>query len=353
MSTTDAGPELGPICLVTGGAGYLGGFLIRRLLEKGVRVHSFDLTPARESDDRVKSFVGDIRKYEDVRAACEGVSTVFHTAAIINLLSLYHAHQRDVVMDVNVAGTAQALKAAADAGVKQFIYTSTNNVSFDREIINGDETTPLATRPLDLYTESKGMAERLALAADNGKTGMRTAAIRPGGIWGGSEGGVMINTFIEQLAAGRFVATVGDGSAVVDNTHIENLVDGEILAAEKLITNPEVVGGEAYYILDEEPMNGIDWFKPLVEGLGLKWPSKRIPSWLIYFVGYVTEIIHYLGGPVPAISRISALKITRSHTFSTAKARRDLGYAPRVGQIDGLKAMLPHARDLLERSKKK
>ncbi len=341
------------MCLVTGGAGYLGGFMIRRLLEKGVRVHSFDLAPARESDDRITSFVGDIRNYEDLRAACEGVTTVFHTASVINLLGLYHAHQRNFVMDVNVAGTAKALKAAADAGVRQFVYTSSNNVSFDREIINGDETTPYATRPLDLYTETKGMAEKLVLDADNGKTGMRTAAVRPGGIWGGSEGGVMITTFLEQLASGNFKATVGDGSAVVDNTHIDNLVYGEMLTAEKLVTDPDVVGGEAYYILDEEPMNGILWFKPLVDGLGYKWPGTRVPKWLIYAIGYITEVIHYLGGPEPSISRISALKITRSHTFSTAKARRDLGYEPRVGQIEGLKAILPHAREQLERLKKK
>jgi 3beta-hydroxy-delta5-steroid dehydrogenase/steroid delta-isomerase len=344
---------LGPVCLVTGGAGYLGGFLIQRLLEKGVRVHSFDLAPAHESDDRVTSFVGDIRNYGDLRAACEGVSTVFHTAAVINLLGLYHARQRDFVMDVNVGGTAQILKAAADAGVKRFVYTSSNNVSFDREIINGDETTPYATRPLDLYTETKGMAERLVLAADNGKTGMRTTAIRPGGIWGGSEGGVMITTFLDQLASGKFKATVGDGSAVVDNTHIDNLVLGEMLAAEKLVTDPDRVGGEAYYILDEEPMNGILWFKPLVDGLGLKWPGMKVPKWLVYFSGYITEVIHYLGGPEPSVSRISALKITRSHTFSTAKARRELGYRPVVGQVEGLKAILPHARELLERFKAK
>ncbi len=345
--------SIGPVCMVTGGAGYLGGFLIRQLLELGYRVHSFDVRSAFEEEERVTSFVGDIRNYDDLRTACEGVDTVFHTAALINLLGLYQAKTRNLVMDVNVAGTAQALKAAADAGVQRFVYTSTNNVSFDRETIDGDETTPLASRPLDLYTESKGMAETLVLAADNGKSGMRTVAIRPGGIWGGSDSGMMINSLVEQLAKGAFKMTIGDGTAVTDNTHVRNVVHGELLAAEQLVKNPQVVGGEAYYVTDEEPMNAITWFKPLIDALGEPWPTRKLPAKLVYFLGYLAEIAHFFGGPEPTICRTSVLKITRSHSFKTDKARRDLGYAPLIGQEEGLKEIVPAAKKMLEELRRK
>ncbi len=161
--SNEAQENIGPICLVTGGAGYLGKAIIKRLLDQGYQVHSFDLEPSDIENDRLTNFIGDIRNYGDLRSACEGVKTVFHTAAVINLLGLYRAKVRNRVMDINVAGTAQTLKAATDSGVQLFVYTSSNNVCFDHEIVKGDETIPYATRPIDLYTETKSMAEKLVL----------------------------------------------------------------------------------------------------------------------------------------------------------------------------------------------
>lgn len=352
-STAKQNNNIGPVCLVTGGAGYLGTFIIRRLLEDGYRVHSFDLAPCKIEDERVTSFVGDIRNYDDAHKACQGVNTIFHTVAVISLLGLYRQKVRDMVMDINVSGTAQLIKAATDNGVQRFVYTSTNNVSFDHEIIMGDESIPYATRPLDLYTETKAMAEKLVLDADNGKTGMRTVALRPGGIWGGSEGGVMLQSFIQQLASGAFKVTIGDGSAQVDNTHVENLVDAEILAAQKLVTDPAIVGGEAYYITDNEPMNGLEWFKPLVDSLGMPWPKRKLPAPLMYCVGYLIEVLQYFGAPDMPLSRMGMLKITRTHTFKIDRAQRELGYQPRRSRIEGLEEIVPHARKMIAEIQRK
>ncbi len=345
--------SFGPVCLVTGGAGYLGSFIIKRLLEQEYTVHSFDLTPCPIEDERIINFVGDIRNYEDAHKACQGVDTIFHTVALINLLGLYRQKVRDRVMHINVSGTAQLLKAATDNSVKHFVYTSSNNVCFDHEIVMGDESIPHATRPLDLYTETKAMAEKLVLEADDGKTGMRTIALRPGGIWGGSEGGVMIQSFVQQLANGAFKALIGDGSAEVDNTHVANLVDAEILAAEKLVSEPNIVGGQAYYITDDEPMNALEWFRPLVDELGMKWPTVRLPASLMYWVGFLVEVAHYLGGPELPFSRMGMLKITRSHSFRIDRARRELGYEPRIKREEGLKEIVPHAEKMIWELRKK
>lgn len=339
--------NIGPVCLVTGGAGYLGTFIIRRLLARGYRVHSFDLQPCRIDDERITNFIGDIRSYDDTHKACTGVNTVFHTVAIINLLGLYRKKVRDTVVSINVSGTAQLLKAATDNGVQRFIYTSSNNVCFDHEIVMGDESIPYATRPLDLYTETKAMAEKLVLEADLNKTGMRAIAVRPGGIWGGDGGGIMISRFIKQLAAGAFKATLGDGSAQADNTHVENLVDAQMLAAEKLVTAPDRVGGEAYYITDEEPMNALEWFRPLVEELGFKYPTLRLPALPMYWAGFLAEVAQYFGAPEMPLTRMGVLKVVRSHSFKTDRARRELGYQPRYGRIEGLQEIVPHARELV------
>ena len=340
--------EIGPVCMVTGGAGYVGGIIIRRLLEQGYKVHSFDLNPCPIEDENITSFTGDIRQYDDVAKACEGVNTIFHTAAVISLLGWAKAKVRNWVMDINVAGTAQLIKVAEDCGVERLIYTSTNNVCFDREIINGDETMPYATRPADLYTESKGLAEGLVLAADNGKTGLRTAAVRPGGIWGGSEGGIMITSFLDQIVNGSFKALPGNGKSQAENTHVDNLVDAQILCAEKLVTDAQRVGGEAYYIMDEEPCNSMEWFRPLVEEIGEKWPSINVPAPIMYGVGVIVEMLIYLGVLDMPLSRAGMHKILRTHTFSCAKARRDLGYEPRRSQIEGLMEVAPFAKQYLQ-----
>ena len=93
--------QVGPVCLVTGGNGYVGKHLVRRLLELGGEVHALDLAPF-EGDPRVKSIVGDIRRMSDMGPACHGVDTVFHTAAIINTLTLARPSVRRQVYGVNV-----------------------------------------------------------------------------------------------------------------------------------------------------------------------------------------------------------------------------------------------------------
>lgn len=336
-------------CLVTGGAGYLGSALVQRLLDSGYKVHSFDLKACPINHPQLTSFTGDIRQYEDLAQACEGVDNIFHTAAIISLLGICREATRSRVLDINVGGSRQLIKVAKDLGVKRLIATSTNNVCFDHEIIMGDESIPYATRPLDLYTESKAMAEDAVLSADNGPTGLRTCALRPGGIWGGGQGGVMVKTMLKQVAGGQFKALPGDGSAEVDNTHIENLVDAQLLALEKLVENANTIGGEAYYITDAEPMNALEWYRPLIEGLGEKFPTTRLPAKLMYAVGFISELVCYLKNTDSTLTRVGILKVTRSHSFKIDKARRDLGYAPKRQRLEGIEEILPAAREELQR----
>jgi 3beta-hydroxy-delta5-steroid dehydrogenase/steroid delta-isomerase len=157
----------------------------------------------------------------------------------------------------------------------------------------------------------------------------------------------MITNFIVQLAAGSFKATIGSGSAEADNTHVENLVDAQILAAQKLVDTPHIVGGEAYYITDEEPMNALEWFRPLVEGLGYTFPSLRLPAWLMYGLGFLGEVAQYLGAPETPLTRMGVLKVARSHSFRTDRARRELGYRPSMNREQGMAELLPYAREMV------
>jgi 3beta-hydroxy-delta5-steroid dehydrogenase/steroid delta-isomerase len=356
MSELAVSAELvGPTCLVTGGSGYLGSHLVARLSALGCRVRSFDIEPYAGSAE-VESLVGDIRIHGDVREACQGVDTVFHTVALIELLACYRPERRRRVFDVNVLGTEQVLRACRAAGVGRLVHTSSFNVAMGESVRDGDESTRLVDEGdlLDLYSESKVLAERMVRAADD-PGGLRTLALRPGGIWGPGDDSMMVSRFVEQLAAGRFTMLVGDGHTVLDNTHVENAVDAHLLAACKLREAPEVVGGQAYFVTDGEPMNGLEWFRPLVEGLGYDWPKRRVPGRLLYRVAHLMEWIHYLRGPVagpePTLTRRGVLNLIRDGSFRIDRARKELGYSPRVQSAEGLPAILPDARRILERAR--
>lgn len=334
------------VCLVTGGAGYLGTHLVRALVDRGERARALDIVPCPVDQPGVESIVGDVTRYDDVLAACEGVETIFHTAAIIDLRGLVTEAQRRRSFSVNVEGTRNVLRAAAETGVARVVYTSSNNVVFDREIVRGDETERYATRFFDLYTETKVTAEKEVLASDK-PGGPRTAALRPGGIWGPGQDYFMPR-MVRQVAAGFLKVVVGSLDAEADNTYVDNLVDAHVLAAEGLRDRPEVVGGQAYFITDGEPENAMVFFKPLVLDLGYKFPTRTIPAAPVYAFAYLAEFAHrYLGAPHPPMTRTEIRKVSISHSVRIDKAARDLGYHPKITTSEGLKRCLPHCQEIL------
>jgi nucleoside-diphosphate-sugar epimerase len=345
---------VGPRCLVTGGAGYLGRHLVRALSDLGCEVRSLDAAPWPESPaatpkpDRLDQRLGDVRDRHAVEAACQGIDTVFHAAAALSFAGLAPASVRERVSSINVGGTEVVIDACRAQSVGRLVYTSSLNVALDRELLEADETAPYAETWVDLYGPSKARAERAVLGADQ-PGGLRTTALRPGGIWGPGGGGYMIRAFLEQLAAGRFVATIGDGTAVVDNTHVHSLVRAELLAAQALATEPARAGGRAYSITDDERINGIEWFRPLAEGLGQPWPSRRVPGGLMYAVAWLGELAHLLGAAEPAVTRIGVLKLIRGSSFRIDRAREELGYEPLVGRDQGIALHLPDYRRTWER----
>src|SRR5690349_10622750 len=97
--------ELGQLVLVTGGAGFFGRVLTRRLLDEGLRVRVLDVASHPELDPRAELVQADLRDKAAVSRAVAGVGTVFHTAALINLCGIASKETKKLVYDVNVGGT--------------------------------------------------------------------------------------------------------------------------------------------------------------------------------------------------------------------------------------------------------
>ncbi|OBG72535.1 steroid delta-isomerase [Mycobacterium sp. E2462] len=344
--------ELGRV-LVTGGSGFVGANLVTSLLERGHAVRSFDRAPsALPAHPQLEVLQGDITDTADCARAVEGVDTVFHTAAIIDLMggaSVTDAY-RQRSFAVNVGGTENLLHAAQAAGVQRFVYTSSNSVVMGgQNIAGGDETLPYTDRFNDLYTETKVLAERFVLR-QNGVDGVLTCAIRPSGIWGPGDQ-TMFRKLFESVIAGHVKVLIGRKSARLDNSYVHNLIHGFILAAQHLVPGG-TAPGQAYFINDDDPINMFEFARPVVEACGVRWPRVRVNGPLVRAAMTGWQRLHFrFGIPAPLLEPLAVERLYLDNFFSIAKATRDLGYRPLFTTEQALSDCLPYYVDMFRQMK--
>jgi 3beta-hydroxy-Delta5-steroid dehydrogenase / steroid Delta-isomerase len=323
--TTDLGKVM-----VTGGSGFVGCNLVAELLDRGCWVRSFDRVPSpMPAHPRLETVVGDICDVDSVAAALEGVDTVFHTAALIELMggrSVSEEYRRRSFA-VNVDGTRNLVHAAQQAGVKRFVYTASNSVVIGGKAISGgDETLPYTDRFADLYTETKVAAEKFVLS-QNGVGGLLTCSIRPSGIWGRGDQ-TMFRKLLERVVTGQVKVLIGSKDARLDNSYVHNLVHGFILAAQHLVEGG-TAPGQAYFINDDDPVNMFEFARPVIEACGQHWPRVRISGRLTYAMMSLWQQLHFTFKlPAPPLEPLAVERLYLDNYFSVAKARRDLGYEP-------------------------
>ncbi len=310
--------------LVTGGNGFLGRKLIGRLLKMGYKVRGMSRHPLVLDDGSYEFLKGDIRKREDVRAALEGCDTVFHVAAKVGVWG-----RREEFYETNVMGTRNLVEVAQEMGVKYFIYTSSPSVVFSGRNLRGvDEKISYGTRFLCDYAETKAEAEKYVLSQNKVK-GIKTIALRPHLIWG--EGDTHLIPKVVEMALEKRLKVIGNGENVVDLTHVENAVEAHILAWEGLKNNK--VDGKAYFISDGRPVMLWKWINELLAKLGVEEIRGKVPLFLAYAVGWVSEGVFSLikkYDTLPPMTRFVALELAKDHYFNIEAARKDLGYEPKV-----------------------
>ncbi len=319
------------VSLVTGGGGFLGGAIVLRLLARGDTVRS--LSRKRypwHAEVGVDGRVGDIADPTAVRAACEGVDVVFHTAALPGVWGKRSDFER-----VNVEGTKAVIDACRAAGVKRLIHTSSPSVVFDGMDMAGvDESVPYPARHLAQYPKTKAAAERRVREA--AAAGLPAVILRPHLIWGPRD-----NHLVPRILArsGKLVR-VGNGRNLVDTTYIDNAASAHVSADEALAARPDL-SGRIYFISQGEPTPLWEMVDEILRAGGKPPVRGTIPRRLAWIIGAVLEGVYgifKLPGE-PRMTRFMAEELATAHWFDISAARRDLRYAPTVSTREGLDAL--------------
>jgi nucleoside-diphosphate-sugar epimerase len=316
--------------LVTGGGGFLGGAIVRLLLQAGQRVRSFSRGRYPELDALgAEQHRGDLADVAALRRACAGCDVVFHVAARAGLGGRWWDYYR-----ANVLGTQHVVRACRDQGIPKLVYTSSPSVVFDGRDMEGvDESVPYPRHYEAHYPRSKALAERHALSA-NGPD-LATVALRPHLIWGPGDNH-LVPRILALARAGR-LRRIGRASKLVDSVYVDNAAQAHLLAAERLSFG-SAVAGRAYFISNGEPLPLWDLVERILAAGGLGPVKRSVPARLAWLGGALCELAWGVFWPQgePPMTRFLASELATAHWFDLTAARRDLGYAPCVSIDEGL-----------------
>ncbi len=301
--------------LVTGATGFLGGWLVRRLLEEGhhVRIIKRPKSSLEELEGLSLDIQpGDVTDLASLTQACRGVDTVFHLAGLI----AYTRSQRAAMEKVNVEGTANVLKACSSNGVRKLIHLSSVvaiGASFDGKKPL-DEESPFNIHHLDLgYFETKYQAEQLVRAAVNdGK--IDAVMINPSTIYGPADAKKGSRGVQLKVAKGKFPFYPSGGVSVVA---VEDVIDAIIAAWDKGRK------GERYIVSGENLLIK-DVFDLIAREAGVKPPTIALPRPAIFAIGKVGDFLESIGKKGP-LNTENAWTSILYHWFDSTKAQKEFG----------------------------
>lgn len=308
--------------LVTGGTGFVGSAVVRKLLTAGHQVRVL----ARPTSDcsnlnglPVKVVTGDLTDRGSLDRALNGCTTLFHVAADYRLW----APEPQQLYAANVTGTRNIMLAALESGVERIVYTS--SVATLGRATHGqpaDEKTPVTLHDMiGHYKRSKFLAEAEVTALAE-KQGLPVVIVNPSTPIGPRDiKPTPTGRMIRDAALGRIPAFVDTGLNIV---HVDDVATGHQLALERGTL------GERY-ILGGTDMSLRQILREIANIAGRKPPRIRLPHNLLLPIAYVTEIWFRLGGGGEPLLTVDGVRMAKKRMyFSSEKATRELGYHPRA-----------------------
>jgi nucleoside-diphosphate-sugar epimerase len=320
---------------VTGGSGFLGGFLVRDLLAKGASVRILAHTSQRAGVLRLlgaEVMHGDLADPDSIARAFEGAEVVYHLAAKVG------AAPRKAYFETNVAGTERVLAACEQKGVGQLIYAS--SLAVYGPVNEGeriDEDTPFDPHPelRDPYAQSKIEADRLVSAFAE-RTGLPTVIVREGIIFGPGR----------PLPLGMFGFRARETNFVFGNpqnrfplNYVENIVEAMQAAAAT------GRGLRQYNVLDDDDLTLARFHE--AKSAFDRTKTRFYPGWPLYLASPVTEALrHIIEMGDTRLSRYQLRRALQDRCYDTTRIRRETGWTPRVPLQEAVLRTLAHASGL-------
>lgn len=311
---------------VTGGTGFTGAALVSRLLEDGHTVSVLDSNPGialeRLKQEGAHIALGSVTDRDAVAKGIVDSEVVMHLAAAFREIGVPDS----VYKQANVEGTRIVVEEAIKAKVRKLVYCSTQGVHGHIENPPGDENSPI--EPADYYQQTKYEGE--LVLPEYADRGMEYTILRPTAIYGPGDPGRFLMIY-KRVKKGRF-PMFGRGETFYHPLYIDNLVDAFLLTMQ-----PGVGASEAYIIGDESYYSIEELVKRVGKAINVDVSIPHFPIWPLIIAGHVCEKLCRLIGVTPPIfpRRVDWFRQVRA--FKIDKAKKDLGYQPRVGIDEGLR----------------
>jgi nucleoside-diphosphate-sugar epimerase len=311
--------------LITGATGLLGGHLIYALLQRDEQIRALVL-PVENAEKLMAQGVevmrGDVTDANTLASAVKDIDIIFHLAGMMGVerpLADYRL--------VNVTGSENLYRAAQAAGVRRFVHTSSHTVyglGYGRFL-----TEKNALRPdPDPYSLTKAEGDRLIRRLML-TSGMETVIIRPGTFFGPGDR-LHFGRIAQRMKNGKGVI-IGRGDNGLPFCYVTDIVQGFLLAAYH-----EKAPGNVYNISNDHPLTQQELFNAIADDVSGKRPTQHLPYMPTYYGSIVAEKVARITRTRPLATRLGVMMFGTDNRHSVEKARRELGYEPKVDIREGI-----------------
>jgi 2-alkyl-3-oxoalkanoate reductase len=315
--------------LITGATGFVGGHLAEACAARGLGVSTIARPGSNTALlERLGATIhrGDLTDPMVVQKALDGADVVVHCAAKVGDWGPVEDYRA-----VNVEGLRGLLAACQGWPLERFVQMSSLGVYAARHHYGTDETVPPPARHVDGYTQTKVEGEALALQYHR-EHGVPVVVLRPGFVYGPRDRTVLPK-LIASLRNGE-MRYLGGGKRALNTIFVRNLTDAVFLAVEK----PQAVG-QIYNLTDGEFVSKRRFIEAVADGLGLPRPTRSLPLWVARLLAWSMERQARKSGATkpPKLTQARLKFLGLNLDYSIDKAKRELGYRPRVSFDDGIR----------------
>lgn len=315
--------------LVTGGTGFIGGYFVPMLVEKGYQVRLIvrDEEKARKQfGDTCEYFIGDVTDKASVKGCCDGIDVVYHLVAKSGN-ELPSKENFELFRKINVGGTENIISECGD--IKRFIYVSSTaamGLVKDNPISENSKCNPYLPYQVTKYEVEELIREKC-------KEGFPGIIIRPTKVYGINEREYNYLTLAKLVKKGVFFK-IGSGHNYTSNIYVSDFAQALTKLAEAGII------GETYIATANESIDFIELGRIIAEELGVKLRVIKVPAWFMIGAASIEEKLFALLGKKPIVTKRNIQMTVQDRVYDISKIKRDTGYNPEISMEQGIRTVI-------------